>query len=76
MYEIGRHYVGDWHTHPTPRPVPSQIDEANIRECVNRSNHDLTGFIHVIVGTLSVPEGLCVLFCDGVSVDILDAASS
>lgn len=66
-FQLGLHYVGDWHTHPTRHPVPSHVDLTSIQECVVRSTHDLNGFIHVIVGTAAVPDGICVFVCDSTS---------
>lgn len=61
----GMHYVGDWHTHPEKLPTPSGIDLKSIAECVKKSKHQLTGFVHVIVGQADPPLGWCVLIHDG-----------
>jgi len=45
-------YVGTWHTHPEPTPVPSVIDIADWHECTKR-NPD-RGLIFVIVGQMDV----------------------
>jgi integrative and conjugative element protein (TIGR02256 family) len=58
LYKEGLHYVGDWHTHPSPSPVPSFLDIESMFEVVARSGHDLQGFILVIVGTEPFPSGL------------------
>lgn len=58
MYKKDLHYVGDWHTHPSPIADPSGTDISNIRSCVIKSKHELNGFIMIIVGTNSFPEGL------------------
>jgi len=63
----GLHFVGDWHTHPVPRPSPSDMDLASIADCVKRSTHDLGGFILLIIGTASFPEGLNCSVHDGSS---------
>jgi integrative and conjugative element protein (TIGR02256 family) len=54
----GLHYVGDWHTHPSPRPSPSELDCQSIQASVRQSEHQLYGFVLVVVGTLRAPEGL------------------
>lgn len=65
-YKSGLHYVGDWHTHPSTRPVPSSTDLRNIKECFLRSRHELNGFVLIIVGTAPAPEGLRVSVNDGI----------
>ena len=59
-FERGLHYVGDWHTHPTDLPWPSGEDTASIRAAVNRSEHQLKGFLLIIVGNAPFPRGLFV----------------
>lgn len=61
----GFNYVGDWHTHPEPQPVPSASDLASIAESVRRSAHGLGGFILVVVGTEDPPGGLHLSVHDG-----------
>ncbi len=61
----GLHYVGDWHTHPSPRPSPSDLDYRSIQDSVRRSTHQLDGFVLIVVGTLRAPEGLHVSVNDG-----------
>lgn len=58
----GLHFVGDWHTHRQRTPTPSSTDEHSIRELVRFSSHDLAGFVLVVVGQASFPEGLHVSF--------------
>lgn len=50
-FASGLHYVGDWHTHPEPVPTPSPTDISSMQEMVAASNHELTGFLMLIVGT-------------------------
>ena len=61
----GFHYVGDWHTHPSPRPSPSDVDYRSIQDSVRQSSHQLHGFVLIVVGTLRGPEGLHVSVNDG-----------
>jgi integrative and conjugative element protein (TIGR02256 family) len=61
----GLHFVGDWHTHPSPRPSPSGQDYQSIQDSVRRSAHQLQGFLLIVVGTLPAPEGLHVSIHDG-----------
>jgi len=57
-HQRGLHYVGDWHTHPSEQPTPSQLDYLSIQESVRKSNHDLEAFVLIVVGTLPLLEGL------------------
>ena len=61
----GLQFVGDWHTHPEPIPEPSSRDIASMHEMFTKSAHGFNGFILVIVGTDSLPGGLCVSIFDG-----------
>jgi integrative and conjugative element protein (TIGR02256 family) len=45
-------YVGTWHTHPEPTPVPSSVDITDWHECTKR-NPD-RGLVFVIVGQLHI----------------------
>jgi integrative and conjugative element protein (TIGR02256 family) len=56
----GLHFVGDWHTHPEPIPVPSSQDTESMRDLVSRSKHALNGFVLTIVGNEAFPAGLSV----------------
>ncbi len=56
------HFVGDWHTHRQLMPSPSRTDEQSIRELVRFSTHDLAGFVLVVVGQATFPQGLHVSF--------------
>lgn len=61
----GKHFVGDWHTHPQSVPSPSGEDINSMVECFRKSHHDLKAFLMVIVGTAELPEGLYVCLVDG-----------
>lgn len=58
FFKNGLHYVGDWHTHPEARPVASGEDLRSMNELVTRSQHELPGFLMIIVGTNSDESGL------------------
>ena len=64
LFRVGLHYVGDWHTHPQRIPVPSSTDVENITDMFRKSRHSLAGFLMIIVGTASFPDGLFVAVCD------------
>lgn len=59
-YPNGLHFVGDWHTHPQGIPVPSNTDLASIRDCFEKSKHDLQYFVLAIIGTDPLPQGIYV----------------
>jgi len=65
FHPLGQHFVGFWHTHPEDRPAPSRIDEESLSESVRLSDHQLNGFVQVIVGRNNFPEGLFVGVGDG-----------
>lgn len=60
LFTNGLHYVGDWHTHPQDDPYPSDSDISSMTDIVRKSEHDLQGFILIIVGRGPPPEGLWV----------------
>lgn len=47
----GLHFIGTWHTHPSPRPTASPSDARSILNLYTESDHDLDAFIMLIVGT-------------------------
>lgn len=49
-FHRGLHFVGDWHTHPQLRPEPSVTDLQSVRDCLQRSRHDLKSLLLVVVG--------------------------
>jgi integrative and conjugative element protein (TIGR02256 family) len=52
------HFIGDWHTHPEPEPIPSSADIDKASQIFRRSKHELNGLLLVIVGTAKPPNGL------------------
>ncbi|MEY9158477.1 Mov34/MPN/PAD-1 family protein [Bradyrhizobium japonicum] len=75
MFRRGLHFVGCWHTHPEDIPSPSIVDRRNISDCVRRSQHALNGFVMVIVGRASTPDGLFVSVCDASNVHVLQLSA-
>lgn len=59
LHQDGLHFIGDWHTHSEPIPIPSPRDAESMRELVVRSRHALNGFVLAIVGRENFPYGLC-----------------
>jgi len=59
-FEQGKHYVGDWHTHPQQTPQPSVSDTRSMGEIFEKSIHQLPGILMIIVGTHPPPEGIWV----------------
>lgn len=60
LFSQGLHFVGDWHTHHEPQPMPSTLDLASMRDCFKKSRHQLKVFVMVIVGQACFPAGLWV----------------
>lgn len=44
-------YIGDWHTHPTTTPEPSQRDISTIKKIFRKSTHNLNYTLMIIIGT-------------------------
>lgn len=65
MHELGLHYLGDWHTHPQPRPCPSGTDLDSIGETARLSRNTLGPLVLIVVGTDPAPAGLFVCIHDG-----------
>lgn len=65
LFEVGLHYVGDWHTHPEAHPCPSDTDIHSFQEMFQQSRHKLASFVMIIVGNAGFPDGLFVALCDG-----------
>lgn len=59
-FSKGLHYLGDWHTHPEPRPIPSPTDQFGAKKLFRTSRHELPNFLMVIVGTSCDPADLYV----------------
>lgn len=60
LFDKRLHFVGDWHTHPESEPSPSGRDIESMRECFERSHHQLKAFVMIIVGRARFPKGLWV----------------
>lgn len=60
LFKQGLHYLGDWHTHPQEIPLPSLIDEREMRDIFVESQHELAFMLLAIVGTAPLPAGLYV----------------
>ncbi len=52
-FELGLHFVGEWHTHPEPRPFPSALDLESMYDSFIKSKHELSAFVLIIVGSRS-----------------------
>jgi len=65
QFAQGKHYVGDWHSHPQNVPSPSTVDQRTMASRVLRSDHGLRGMIFCIIGRLAFPNGLAVLLHNG-----------
>jgi integrative and conjugative element protein (TIGR02256 family) len=49
-FKNGLHYIGEWHTHPENKPVPSTLDIMSMKETFVKSKHELNYFLLIIVG--------------------------
>jgi len=65
MHTCGFHYVGDWHSHPEDVPTPSKKDIQSIGAAVRKSDHDLGGFLLLIVGRRPGQRGIHLSIHDG-----------
>ncbi len=59
-FRSGLHFIGEWHTHPEPRPTPSAVDLRSMADCFRDSRHQLAGLVMLILGTEISFEGLWV----------------
>lgn len=71
QFERGKHFVGEWHTHPEPNPSPSRMDLQSMAESFVRSRHELNYFILVIVGNEQARSCLSVSAHDGKTAQVL-----
>ncbi|MBT3028022.1 MAG: Mov34/MPN/PAD-1 family protein [Candidatus Thiodiazotropha sp. (ex Ctena orbiculata)] len=76
LFKTGLHYVGDWHTHPQPRPAPSRTDIQSFQEMFRRSRHQLKSFVMIIIGSDPGVDGLFVALCNDTSITPLRANNS
>lgn len=58
QFRSGLHFIGEWHTHPEPRPTPSSIDLRSMADCFRESRHQLASLVMLILGTEASFEGL------------------
>lgn len=54
------HYMGDWHTHPQDKPVPSGMDIKSSEKTFSENNNGIFGVLMIIVGTDEFPNSLYV----------------
>ena len=66
-FKRGRHFVGEWHTHPEPKPTPSGLDLKSMSDAFLKSQHELNYFIMVIVGNKTEALELWISAHDGLS---------
>lgn len=59
------HYIGDWHTHPQSKPVPSGLDIKSSKKTFSENDNDIFGILMVIVGTDDFPNSLYVALQNG-----------
>ena len=64
-FRQGRHFVGEWHTHPEPFPKPSRLDLESLADAFLKSRHQLNYFVMIIVGNDMTALNLWVSVHDG-----------
>ena len=72
MFDRGLHFIGTWHTHPEPAPVPSSTDEETCIDQFRRSQHNLRRMLLVVVGTGIGADGIWLGTVDARRVERLD----
>jgi integrative and conjugative element protein (TIGR02256 family) len=60
QFRSGLHFIGEWHTHPELRPIPSSVDLRSMADCFRESRHQLASLVMLILGTETAFEGLWV----------------
>ena len=60
QFQSGLHFIGEWHTHPEPRPTPSSVDLRSMADCFRDSRHQLAALVMLILGTETSFDGLWV----------------
>lgn len=50
MFKKDLHFIGEWHTHPVSKPIPSEDDLDYMREAYIKSIHELNYHLMIIVG--------------------------
>lgn len=58
QFERGLHFVGLWHTHPEPDPVPSELDRRLAEDHAGAASDKLAGIVFMIVGNLRSARSL------------------
>jgi len=56
-FDLGFHFIGEWHTHPEDDPLPSSLDLNSMHDSFIKSKHELNFFVMIIAG--SHKPGLC-----------------
>ncbi len=58
QFERGLHFVGLWHTHPEPDPIPSELDRRLSEDHARAASDTLAGIVFMIVGNLRSSRSL------------------
>jgi len=49
-FDLGFHFIGEWHTHPEDDPLASNLDLNSMYDSFIKSKHELNFFVMIIVG--------------------------
>jgi len=60
QFNLGKHAIGLWHTHPESYPSPSSQDYNTTREYLDAFNGMMDGFLLVILGNCGNPLNMVV----------------
>ena len=60
QFNLGKHSIGLWHTHPESYPSPSSQDYNTTREYLDAFNGMMDGFLLVILGNCGNPLNMVV----------------
>jgi len=64
-FDDGFHYIGDWHSHPQDKAIPSPKDIKTIKDIFNKSKHHLNYLVMIVLSSNSDFSSSYVALTDG-----------